>query len=131
MKLIRTRWRPCPMIELTAEMIIEIHDITIQRYGGLPGILCQGTIDYLVDRINDEPDHFLKAALALHLIALHPFNDGQKRTGFQVADNILRMNGLCISAGKESICRVLFTVAEYNCTLDAIEKWLRENTQQT
>jgi len=23
-----------------------------------------------------------KAALALYLIALHPFNDGQKRTGF-------------------------------------------------
>ena len=43
------------MIELTAEMIIEIHDTIIQRYGGLPGILCQGTIDYLVARINDEP----------------------------------------------------------------------------
>jgi death-on-curing protein len=118
------------MIELTAEMIIEIHDTTIQRYGGLPGILCQGTIDYLVTRINDEPDHFKKAALALHLIALHPFNDGQKRTGFQVADNILRMNGLCISASKEKICSVLCTVAEYNCTLDAIEKWLRENAQE-
>jgi death-on-curing protein len=119
------------MIELTAEMIIEFHDITIHRYGGLPGILCQGTIDYLVTRINDEPDHFKKAALALHLIALHPFNDGQKRTGFQVADNILRMNGLCISASKEKICSVLCTIAEYSCTLDAIEKWLRENTQET
>ena len=42
------------MIELTAEMIIEIHDTTIRRYGGLPGILCLGTIDYLVARINDE-----------------------------------------------------------------------------
>ncbi len=118
------------MIELTAEMVIEIHDITIQRYGGLPGILCRGTIDYLVDRINDEPDHFKKATLALHLIALHPFNDGQKRTGFQVADNILRMNDLCISAGKDTICCVLCKVAEYNCTLDAIEKWLRENTKE-
>ena len=119
------------MIELTSEMIIEIHDIILQRYGGLPGILCQGTIDYLVARINDEPDHFKKAAFALHLIALHPFNDGQKRTGFQVADNILRMNGLCISASNEKICSVLCTVAEYNCTLDAFEKWLRENTQET
>jgi len=119
------------MIELTAEMIIEIHDITIRRYGGLPGILCQGAIDYLIDRINDEPDHFKKAAFALNLIALHPFNDGQKRTGFLVADNVLRMNGLCISARKETICSVLCTVAEYNCTLDAIERWLRENTQQT
>ena len=43
------------MIELTAEMIIEIRDTIIQRYGGLPGILCLGTIDYLVARINDEP----------------------------------------------------------------------------
>ncbi|MDD2754359.1 MAG: type II toxin-antitoxin system death-on-curing family toxin [Methanothrix sp.] len=119
------------MIKLTAEMIIEIHDITIQRYGGLSGILCLGTIDYLVARINDEPDRFKKAALALHLIALHPFNDGQKRTGFQVADNILRMNGRCISASKESICCVLCTVAQYNCDLDAIEKWLRENTLET
>jgi death-on-curing protein len=116
------------MIDLTVEMIIEIHDTTIQRYGGLPGILCQGTIDYLVDRINDEPDHFKKAALALHLIALHPFNDGQKRTGFQLGDNILRMNGLRIFASKERICRVLCKIAEYNCTVDGIEKWLRENT---
>lgn len=116
------------MIELTAEMIIEIHDTIIQRYGGLPGILCQGTIDYLVSKINDEPDHFKKAAFALHLIALHPFNDGQKRTGFQVADNILRMNGQRVSASKEKICGVLCKIAEYNCTLDEIEKWLRGNS---
>jgi death-on-curing protein len=118
------------MIDLTADMIIEIHDTIIQRYGGLPGILCCGTIDYLVARINDEPDHFRKAALALHLIALHPFNDCQKRTGFQIADNILRMNDIRISADKERICSMLCRVAEYNCTLDAIEKWLRENTQE-
>ena len=118
------------MIELTADMIIEIHDTTIQRYGGLLGILCRGTIDYLVARINDEPDHFRKAALALYLIALHPFNDGQKRTGFQMADNILRMNDVRIFADKERIFSMLCRVAEYNCTLDAIEKWLRENTQE-
>jgi death-on-curing protein len=112
-------------------MIVEIHDTTIQRYGSLPGILCQGTIDHLVARINDEPDHFKKAAFALHLIALHPFNDGQKRTGFQVADNILRMKGLRASASKEMIFSVLCKIAGYNCTLDGIEKWLRENTLET
>jgi hypothetical protein len=44
------------MIELTSEMIIEIHNTIIHRYGGLPGILCKGTIDYLVARINNEPE---------------------------------------------------------------------------
>ncbi len=115
------------MIELTSEMIIEIHDTIIERYGGLPGILCQGTIDYLVSRINAEPNCARKAALALHLIALHPFIDGQKRTGFQVADNVLRMNGLCISASKDEICNALLRIAEYDCTLDQIERWIREN----
>lgn len=118
-----------PMIKLTGEMIIEIHDTVIHRYGGLPGVLCRGTLDYLVERINGESDHFKKAAIAIHLIALHPFNDGQKRTGFQVADNILRLNGLCISASKETTCSMLRRVAEYECTIDAIELWLRENTQ--
>ena len=87
MKLIRAWGRSCPMIELTSEMIIEIHNTIIQRYGGLPGILCQGTIDYFVARINDEQDHFKKAAFALHLIALHPFYDGQtdrKQNALQV-----------------------------------------------
>jgi prophage maintenance system killer protein len=63
----------------------------------------------------------------LHLIALHPFIDGQKRTRFQVADNILRMNGLCISAGKDEICNALRRIAEYNCDLNQIERWIREN----
>ncbi|NPV61195.1 MAG: type II toxin-antitoxin system death-on-curing family toxin [Methanotrichaceae archaeon] len=117
------------MVELTSEMIVEIHDTIIARYGGLPGALCVGTVDYLVARINEEPDTIKKAALALHLIALHPFNDGQKRTGFQVADNILRMDGLCISARKEDICDLLRKIAEYRCTIEGIELWLKKNVK--
>jgi len=96
----------------------------------LPGILCRGTIDYLVSKINDEPDHFKKAALALHLTTLHPFNDGQKPTGFQLADNILRMNGLRISATKDAVCSVLCRIAEYKCSVDEIEHWIRDNYRE-
>ncbi len=64
------------------------------------------------------------------MIALHPFNDGQKRTGFQVADNILRMNGLRISAPKDAVCTALCRIAEYKYTLDEIEHWLRENYRE-
>jgi len=117
------------MIDLTSNTVIEIHHIIIKRYGGLSGILCQGTIDY---RGQDQrrANCFRKAATALHLIALHPFNDGQKRTGFLVADNILRMNNLCISANKDDTCEVLRRIAEYNCDLDKIERWLRENVAE-
>ena len=45
------------MIDLTSEMTIEIHDTVIERYGGLSGILCLGTVDYLAAKINEEPAH--------------------------------------------------------------------------
>ncbi|MHC1687435.1 MAG: hypothetical protein AB9879_06965 [Methanothrix sp.] len=45
------------MIDLISEMIIEIYDTVIERYGGLSDIPCLGTIDYTVAKINDEPAH--------------------------------------------------------------------------
>ncbi|HSD57888.1 MAG TPA: hypothetical protein VLB04_06870 [Methanotrichaceae archaeon] len=57
------------MIHLTPQKINEIHDLIIRYYGGASGILCQGTVDYLIDQINAEPDFFRKAALSLYIIA--------------------------------------------------------------
>ncbi len=68
------------MIHLTPQKINEIHDLIIRYYGGAYGILCQGTVDYLIDQINAEPDLFRKSALALRIIiTCHPFMDGNKR----------------------------------------------------
>ena len=47
---------------LTSEKILDIHKLIISNFGGIDGILCQGTIDYLVDQINAESDLFRKAA---------------------------------------------------------------------
>ena len=77
---------------LTSEKIIEVHRLIISNFGGVDGVLCHGTIDYLVDQINAEPDIFRKAALALHIVAnCHPFLDGNKRSAFQIAELILRL----------------------------------------
>ncbi|HWQ18741.1 MAG TPA: Fic family protein [Methanotrichaceae archaeon] len=68
------------MIELTHEKVIEAHDSIIFCYGGANGVLCLGTIDYLVDQINDGHDLFKKASLALNIvITCHPFMDGNSR----------------------------------------------------
>jgi hypothetical protein len=37
------------------------------------------------------------------------------------------MNGFSISSRKEEVCDVLRGIAEYNYTLDYIERWLRDN----
>ena len=116
---------------LTSEKILDIHTLMISNFGGTDGVLCQGTIDYLVDQINAEPDLFRKAALALHLVAnCHPFLDGNKRSAFQIAELILSCEGRAITAIEETIIRMLLIVASYKCQLDDVKIWLLKNTDR-
>lgn len=116
------------MIHLTPEKVLEIHDLIIRNYGGASGILCQGTVDYLVDQINAESDYLRKAALALHIvIACHPFMDGNKRTAFQVAELILKDKGYIIQAEENLIIRTLVRIASYECSVEDIESWIERN----
>lgn len=117
------------MIYLSSLKINEIHDLIIRNYGGASGILCQGTVDYLIDQVNAEDGIFRKAALALHIIAAcHPFMDGNKRTAFQIADLILGSEGWFIHGEKDKIIGALLKIARYECEVEEIEKWLKGNT---
>ena len=75
-----------------------------------------------------ENDVFKKAALGLYrLITYHPFTDGNKRTAFEVADQLLRHEELYIQNNEETIS-ILLSIAKYECTEEKIEKWLIRNT---
>jgi death-on-curing protein len=114
---------------LTSKKILDIHELVISNFGGIDAVLCLGTIDYLVDQINAEPDLFRKAALALHLVAnCHPFLDGNKRSAFQIAELILSSEGCAITAKEETIIRMLLRIASYQSQVDEVKIWLLENT---
>jgi death-on-curing protein len=116
---------------LTSKKILDIHKLVISNFGGIDGVLCQGTVDYLVDQINAEPDLFRKAALALHIVAnCHPFLDGNKRSAFQIAELILSCEGRAITAEEETIIRMLLRVASYKCLVDDVKIWLLKNTDK-
>ncbi len=116
---------------LTSKKILDIHELIISNFGGLDGVLCQGTIDYLVDQINAESDHFRKAALALHIVAnCHPFLDGNKRSAFQIAELILSSEGYAIIAKDDEIIHMLLRIASYQCQVDEVKFWLLKNTAQ-
>lgn len=85
---------------LTVEEVIEIHEAMIENYGGLPGIR-----DYnlLLSAIENPkmivfgyelcPGIFDKASAYLyHIVRNHPFNDGNKRTGYTCARLFLKAN---------------------------------------
>lgn len=116
---------------LTSEKILDIHKLIISNFGGIDGVLCQGTIDYLADQINAGPDVFSKAAIALHLVAnCHPFLDGNKRSAFQIAELILSSEGYAISAEEERIIGMLLRIASYQCQVDEVKLWLQKNTDR-
>lgn len=120
------------MAELTGESIIEIHDDIIKEYGGTGGLLTRGTLELLVYKVNREKDAFRQAALILHIIAAqHPFFDGNKRTAFATAENVLRDAGYYLDADDNEVVNLMQKIAEYKCTVKTIEKWIREKSKAT
>ena len=118
------------MIELTTQKIIEIHDFVILNTGGTRGVLYSATIDHLVYKLNKKNDVFDKASLTLHcIITEHPFYDGNKRTGFQLADLLLRDERYHIHSTTEKTTNFLVKIAEYNCPFEKINEWLKKNTR--
>ena len=120
------------MSELTAQQIIELHDNIIERTGGTKGVLNIGSIDHLIYRLSREKDAFRKASIVLEkIITTHPFFDGNKRTGFQVADLILGDNGYYIAASKQEILHALLKIAKYQCNIKKIEEWIKRKAEKS
>jgi death-on-curing protein len=118
------------MERLTVEKVLEIHEDAIQEFSGADGILDMATLEYLIYRVNRVKDAYRRAAIALYCIAAkHPFIDGNKRTGFLVAENILGLDELFIQAGEEEVVAFMLGVAEYRLGLREIEKWLKEKVR--
>ena len=117
--------------KITAKMAIEFHDLLGSDLEA-QGIRERGTLDYLVERINEEEDVFRRAAWALYVADQHPFWDGQKRTAFYLADMILRVEGYYIHEEQDKIISVLTKIAKYECTgnIGGIEKWLRKKCRR-
>ena len=85
---------------LTREMVDEIHEAAISAYGGLRGVLNE----HLLESAINQPRHTyhigggdlfeVAAAYAFHVVADHPYWDGNKRTGVGSAFLFLEMNGV-------------------------------------
>jgi len=117
---------------ITVEEIIEMHEEIIEKYGGEPGILNRGELEFIVDQVNYERKSiFWKAAIILRGITCgHPFLDGNKRTALEAADTYLRMHGYKISADDKEKIRFIINLAMHGMELVEIIKWLRKNTER-
>jgi len=120
------------MVQISKEMVLAMHEDLIRTGGQAFGVLCEGTIDYIVAQINATPGVYAKAAWALYMSRQHPFFDGNKRTSFVLAATILRMNSHYLGRQDEDeIFYYLHRIsdAEMKCDIDQIERWLKKKSK--
>src|SRR5689334_8259996 len=86
---------------LTLDEVLQLHAHQIQTYGGSEGLRDRGLLESAVvqpqatfaGQYLHEDLAAMAAAYLYHIVANHPFIDGNKRTGMHAADVFLRLNG--------------------------------------
>lgn len=121
------------MIEyLTVEEVISMHDTFLQAFGGLSGIrdinLLMSAIEIPKSQMFGQdlyPSMYDKAAAYLyHIVCNHPFNDGNKRTGFGSALLFLKANSIPINFDKKKYENLVIEVAKGKLTKEKISHFL-------
>ena len=100
------------------ETVLTLHEQLLAEFGGLPGVRDRGLLDSALARPRHplaygQPDTFgLAASYGFGIVKNHPFNDGNKRTGFTVAVSFLELNGYRFQAAEaDAIVRTLALAA--------------------
>lgn len=69
----------------------------------------------------------MAAAYLFHIVANHPFVDGNKRVGAMTAYVFLAMNGRSLRASNPAYERLVRSVAEGRCGKDEIAAFFRKH----
>jgi len=120
---------------LTLEQVLKMHDAFIEKFGGLQGIRDMNLLLSVIETpkmvIFGEdlyPTIYDKAAAYLyHIVQNHPFNDGNKRTGFGVVHLFLRANKIDILFSDESFENLVVEVSKGKKTKEEISHLLSIN----
>ena len=125
------------MIPLSSQDIREIHEVMLERYGGLSGEHEPGLIEFMADKPFQEyagqelyPGLFIKAAVYMHGFATAQyFADGNKRTAYGCAAVFLELNGYSLIISDEDLFTTCKAVANKQMTIEELSFWLRRHAK--
>lgn len=123
---------------LSSALTMELHKSLIAQFGGLNGVRDKGLLEsalaypQLLYSISGEKDPYvLAAAYCYHLVANHPFLDGNKRIGALAMMTFLRMNNVPCSLPKDELYGIAFGVATSKVKESAIVRILKKYSHST
>ncbi|NSL52724.1 type II toxin-antitoxin system death-on-curing family toxin [Calidifontibacillus erzurumensis] len=104
---------------LTVEDVEQLHDLTLEKYGGLPGReigKLEGVLALPMSGFGDIerfPTLAEKAAVYLYYLAIgHCFVDGNKRTAYLSTFTFLDLNGFDLIVEDEELFRFMILLAD-------------------
>ncbi len=113
--------------------ILSIHRFLLQRFGGVPGErdiapLNRLVRDFKAGAFTDVVEGF--GAIVAFFLREEPFEDGNRRTAFAVADVFLRINGCYLAVDAAHLaCRAAVWFAEESCggiVREDVRQWLAD-----
>ena len=121
---------------LTVDDVIAVHDYVLsdhesQGLGG--GKFLDGALGRVENRLNYgliEDVFDLGASYAAAISQAHCFNDGNKRTAFQVMDVVLDLNGVQMAWETEVIGQKIVLVAQSKLDDVSFAEWLRQEASR-
>ena len=123
---------------LTKKDLVKIHNNLIKKYGGSPSILSNANLDFCVEAPQRvvfgfevyNTLHEKAACLIYEIIKLHPFLDGNKRTGLTAADVFLRVNGYELTVSYHEGVVVSLDVASCSIESPQIIEWVQNHIRK-
>lgn len=116
---------------LTRRMVEAMHQESLERFGGSPGIRDEALLESALARPQSifayEPDSDLfrlAAAYSAGIVKNHPFIDGNKRSGILAANAFLRLNGVAFSPDEPVIVTMVAGLAAGEVSEEAVSEWL-------
>ena len=118
------------------EDILEVHQFSIDKYGGSNGVRELGSLQSAIARpfqTFDGEDLYgtifeKAAALGESLITNHPFVDGNKRTGFIAMTALLENEGYFLTATQEDAYDFTIKIATGETKFEDIIDWLKNKS---
>ena len=119
---------------IDVKRVEKIHDLLIDKFGGIKGIRDKGALESAInrpfasfDQKELHPSPIDKASAALESLAInHPFVDGNKRIAWVVARLFLLQSQMDIDATREEKYDLVISVSKGEMKFDQIRDWLQE-----
>lgn len=120
-------------IKINKESVIGHNKHILNVSGGNFALIDPSTLEFAIDSVNDEKNALQQATNFLYYVgAGHAFENGNKRTAFEVAKGIMASGAMIVDAPQEEVIGfVTGSVAQGKVNREEVKEWLSSNSNLT